>query len=798
MRKLFSIAFLLFVFVEITSGHDQEVHQFIIRKAYQLLVTDLGYAIPKLSEKLGDTENGDAAFIPGGKIVIGAWQEDNTDVVYGNEGIFLDCNVSATHFWHADAGDASTFATSSGESFPNAYQKALKYMYGGYRLRIPYAGSSIIEEYDAPSNLMQFYKDGIIYYRGYFQIDGQFVTRGYWHVASQEMRDKVVFEIIGRIAHLLADMSVPAHVHNDEHAPIISGLDSYEEAFADNFHDWDVFFNYTNMAAQKGGPIYVNSASNPLKYLFYTTNQITDYFPSDDKGGDYSNESNDNFATYPELLATGTSMRTAIPQQPTSVRYQDINEWALTTGIRATAGLLYWFAKEADILPIPWIPSVTITPTTNNVGTIKGLTEIHSSLTIENTGNVYFSGNIKTTNYNYDLDYINTPTVYENQINFSLDAGQSKTINYRGCVPAYYGPFTEVLNITTSIGNITHTIVGSIALPDFCYGETQAMAASPEELLFDKAFVDFYVADTIQVETKNGKKREKKSIKERLDFAYNLLKKDKTEKVENICQEIIELYPESEMGISFYAMGLLWEAAYSDLEAPDFTEKDFNKFLKKLTEKKDKFKINGYAQLILSLLDVGNDIEGLEKLFSDYEYDGLKELALFHQFIHYYIYKQDNEIARKVSDQLDKMFVDSKYGYQAHLIFGDEGYTLEGLKELLKKKQESLLAKRGESKNDILSEMPKEYKLYNNYPNPFNPSTTIKYSVPKVSNVKLQVYNMMGQLIKTLVNETKAPGFYNILWSGTNENNSKVASGIYFYRFESENFIANNKMILIK
>ncbi len=146
------------------------------------------------------------------------------------------------------------------------------------------------------------------------------------------------------------------------------------------------------------------------------------------------------------------------------------------------------------------------------------------------------------------------------------------------------------------------------------------------------------------------------------------------------------------MGISFYAMGLLWEAAYSDIEAPDFSEKEFKSYLKELTERKEKYKINGYAQLILSLLDVGNDIEGLEKLFSDYKYDGLKELALFHQFIHYYVYKQDKETARKISDKLDKMFVDSRYGYQAHLIFEDEGYSLEGLKELLKKKQESLLS----------------------------------------------------------------------------------------------------------
>lgn len=270
-----------------------------------------------------------------------------------------------------------------------------------------------------------------------------------------------------------------------------------------------------------------------------------------------------------------------------------------------------------------------------------------------------------------------------------------------------------------------------------------------------------------------------------------------TEKVENICKMIIELYPESEMGISFFAMGLLSEAAYSD-EAPDFKEKDYIEYLKGLTNQKIKYKINGYAQLLLSLFNVSKDISGLEKLFKEYEYDILKELALFHQFIHYFVYEGDKETARKISDKLDEMFKDSRYGYQAHLMFGDKGYTLEGLLELVKKKQTSLLEKRAEIKTDILSELPTEYKLFNNYPNPFNPSTTIKYSVPTVSKVKLSIYNMMGQLVKVLVNETKAPGFYNVEWNGTNENNSQVSSGIYFYRFESDNFVENNKMILLK
>ncbi|MFH1528872.1 MAG: hypothetical protein ABIG69_19890, partial [Bacteroidota bacterium] len=349
------------------------------------------------------------------------------------------------------------------------------------------------------------------------------------------------------------------------------------------------------------------------------------------------------------------------------------NNSKFDTRIQADANYFHNQFPEAVVnalLSILLTPSATVSPTTYNVGSVKADTYVSGSFAITNTGGTTLNLTIQSSTA-FDLDPSNSIT-YEPIIYRTISPVSSITVNYDGYMGGSvdYGPFTQTITINDNSNNIhkTHTVVGTLLLPDFCYGETQAMAASPEELLFDKAFVDFYVADTLQEETKIGEKKEKKSIKERLDFAYKLLKKDKTEKVENICKMIIDLYPESEMGISFYAMGLLWEASFSK-ETPDFNEKDFTRYLKELTERKEKYKINGYAQLILSLLDVGNDIEGLEKLFTAYEYDGLKELALFHQFIHYYIYKQDQETARKVSDQLDKMFVDSRYGYQAHLIF---------------------------------------------------------------------------------------------------------------------------------
>jgi coenzyme F420-reducing hydrogenase alpha subunit len=99
-----------------------------------------------------------------------------------------------------------------------------------------------------------------------------------------------------------------------------------------------------------------------------------------------------------------------------------------------------------------------------------------------------------------------------------------------------------------------------------------------------------------------------------------------------------------------------------------------------------------------------------------------------------------------------------------------------------------------ESQNQI----PASYKLYNNYPNPFNPQTTIKYDLQKSGKVVVEIFNLLGQKIKTLVNEDKVAGSYTASWNGTTEKGLTAASGIYFYRIKTENFSSTKKMILMR
>ena len=93
---------------------------------------------------------------------------------------------------------------------------------------------------------------------------------------------------------------------------------------------------------------------------------------------------------------------------------------------------------------------------------------------------------------------------------------------------------------------------------------------------------------------------------------------------------------------------------------------------------------------------------------------------------------------------------------------------------------------------------PEEFKVYQNYPNPFNPRTTIKYELHKVSNVTMIIYNILGQKIKTLVDDKKIPGSYQIEWDGTNEYGRKVASGQYIIELRAGNKIHTIKVMFIK
>jgi len=97
--------------------------------------------------------------------------------------------------------------------------------------------------------------------------------------------------------------------------------------------------------------------------------------------------------------------------------------------------------------------------------------------------------------------------------------------------------------------------------------------------------------------------------------------------------------------------------------------------------------------------------------------------------------------------------------------------------------------------------VPSTYGLAQNYPNPFNPTTTIQYSVVSDQSpprVTLKIYNLLGQEVRTLVDEVQEPGHYAVAWNGRDENGRQVASGVYFYRLSALDCMDTKRMVLVK
>ena len=96
------------------------------------------------------------------------------------------------------------------------------------------------------------------------------------------------------------------------------------------------------------------------------------------------------------------------------------------------------------------------------------------------------------------------------------------------------------------------------------------------------------------------------------------------------------------------------------------------------------------------------------------------------------------------------------------------------------------------------STLPDVFALHNNYPNPFNPVTNITYDIPEVANVSLEIYNVMGQKVRTLASGSHEPGRYRVLWNATNDFGEGLSSGMYIYKIQAGDFVSVKKLILMK
>ena len=99
--------------------------------------------------------------------------------------------------------------------------------------------------------------------------------------------------------------------------------------------------------------------------------------------------------------------------------------------------------------------------------------------------------------------------------------------------------------------------------------------------------------------------------------------------------------------------------------------------------------------------------------------------------------------------------------------------------------------------------LPKIFELRQNYPNPFNPVTTIEYALPRISEVTIEIYNILGQQVANLVNKKQPAGYYSVNWEGLNSTGNYVSTGMYFYRMVAQSgdgrlFVKSKKILFLK
>lgn len=94
--------------------------------------------------------------------------------------------------------------------------------------------------------------------------------------------------------------------------------------------------------------------------------------------------------------------------------------------------------------------------------------------------------------------------------------------------------------------------------------------------------------------------------------------------------------------------------------------------------------------------------------------------------------------------------------------------------------------------------LPAAFTLSQNYPNPFNPTTAIRFQLPVASDVKLAIYNTMGQLVRTLASGEFASGAHSVVWDATDDAGVRVASGVYLYRLQAGAFVSQRKLLFMK
>ncbi|CAN5518695.1 hypothetical protein BH10BAC5_BH10BAC5_24390 [soil metagenome] len=386
MREKIFLTIFVLLFATKLFAHKEWVHQYLLWESYNYMVQEKGLNYPDMFNYMGYGVHGGGNDLQPwalGTINQGVWQEDYDDAVFRyGAGAFNGWVPSSTHFWDADFGDDYMTPIPASPNAPNAWQKAKAYLFGGHTIyrkgesQFYYNGYFIhvLGLFYSYNSLTDLYITGHCAFEGYVDFgDGS----THWiHddiYLDEPNRKAMAYEILGRVVHLLGDMSVPAHVHNDIHPcnppfPVPPDPDPYEIYMGGSpfGNDCDVpqlmfpaqIYNKTTAHNYDlNHPSFIDISSmndyDAIRYLFYTQNQIADHFQTGFYAGDNALPNGSNQFLLDRYSILGP------PVYGNSYSLTQIANECFNYSIKTTSALLYWFARKTNQNSIPVLPAIT-------------------------------------------------------------------------------------------------------------------------------------------------------------------------------------------------------------------------------------------------------------------------------------------------------------------------------------------------------------------------------------------------------------------------------------------------------
>ncbi|NQV19611.1 MAG: hypothetical protein HQ534_13860, partial [Armatimonadetes bacterium] len=401
MKKILIITLTLILINVEVFAHKQDMHQHITREAFELLRMSFPVNFTGLDE-MESYIGTDETSIPGavsvvvghGLVVSGVWIEDEYDIVehygiyeipnynntppwvedllFGDHDANRAAHTTITHFWDADNGEeTSTYLTDTiywGELqhtweftiSENSIKKNRKYISGDYLEREIFPDGCylantyppvmvMITDWQVPGIVNLYHGIGARILDSYLDVWGEWHDDLYYTVSIQETRKEWAYNRLGRMCHLLQDMSVPAHVHCTSHAGV-NGMysdyfENHEMGYHNNYHTWTSEEVFTEF----GGFIDPYVHDDSIYFLTYFLNQMTDHYADGKVNGD------DIYDTIPGLQSVISTLGVpTLTSEINDTNCKQMYDVLIPYAIRATAGLMYWFAVETDqIDPLP-------------------------------------------------------------------------------------------------------------------------------------------------------------------------------------------------------------------------------------------------------------------------------------------------------------------------------------------------------------------------------------------------------------------------------------------------------------